>query len=146
MANMEALAFFLFVYYIAGAGGLPVSHVVVFGDSYSDNGDGFAAYARYVLRTNSVRSEALFAPRGINSFATVAQADVALEKPQHLAMEPYTVSVCRVVLQTWPEEPYFKGRWSNGPMWIEEAAASLKVNLTDYAAGGATTGSVPGRE
>ena len=31
-------------------------------------------------------------------------------------------------------------------MWIEEAAASLDVSLADYAAGGATTGSVPGRE
>ena len=31
-------------------------------------------------------------------------------------------------------------------MWIEEAATILQVNLVDYAAGGATTGSVPGRE
>ena len=35
-------------------------------------------------------------------------------------------------LQTYPEEPYYKGRWSNGPTWIEIAASMLAVPLTDY--------------
>ena len=35
-------------------------------------------------------------------------------------------------LQTYPEEPYYRGRWSNGPTWIEIAASMLGVSLTDY--------------
>ena len=49
-------------------------------------------------------------------------------------------------MQTYPEEPYYKGRWSNGLTWIEVAATRLGVKLEDYGAGGATTGSVPARE
>ena len=60
LAIMEILALTLFTCYIAVVGGLLTSHVVVFGDSYSDNGDGFAKYARFVLRTTSVRPETLF--------------------------------------------------------------------------------------
>ncbi|PHH71814.1 hypothetical protein CDD83_5099 [Cordyceps sp. RAO-2017] len=63
------------------------SSVVVFGDSYSDNGNGFAM-------TN----------------------------------------------QTWPADPaYYKGRFSNGPVWPEYLAASLGIPLHDHAHGGATT-------
>ena len=65
---MKILAITLFASYIVAVGGLLTSHVVVFGDSYSDNGDGFAKYAQFVLRTNSVRPEALFALQGILSF------------------------------------------------------------------------------
>ena len=36
-------------------------------------------------------------------------------------------------------------RWSNGKTWIEVAAAMLGQNLTNYGAGGATTGLVPAR-
>ena len=79
MANMKTLALTLFTCYIAGVGGLLTSHVVMFGDSYSDNGDGFAKYAQYVLRTNSVRSEALFAPPSRHLFLAVAQANLAVE-------------------------------------------------------------------
>ena len=60
LAIMKILALTLFTCYIAAVGGLLTSHVVVFGDSYSDNGDGFAKYARFVLRTNSVSTETLF--------------------------------------------------------------------------------------
>ena len=50
------------------------------------------------------------------------------------------------VHQTFPEAPYYNGRWSNGPTWIEVASAKMGVSLTDYGAGGATTGSAPARE
>ena len=74
LAIMKILALNLFTCYIAGVGGLLTSHVVMFGDSLSDNGDGFAEYAQFVLRTNSVRPEALFAPESVFSFLPVAQA------------------------------------------------------------------------
>ena len=62
---MKTLALTLFTCYIAGVGGLLTNHVVMFGDSYSDSGDGFAKYAQYVLRTNAVRPEALFPSPGV---------------------------------------------------------------------------------
>lgn len=49
-------------------------------------------------------------------------------------------------MQTYPQAPYYEGRWSNGPTWIEIAARQLGVNLTDYGAAGATTGIVPARK
>ena len=42
----------------------------------------------------------------------------------------------------FPPAPYFNGRFSNGPVWVETLAGSLGVGLTDYAVGGATTGTV----
>ena len=46
-------------------------------------------------------------------------------------------------LQTYPEPPgYYLGRFSNGETWIEVAAKQLGVKLSNYAAGGATTGIV----
>jgi len=39
-----------------------------------------------------------------------------------------------------PVPPYWNGRFSNGPVWVEGLAASLGVTLDDYARGGATTG------
>lgn len=41
----------------------------------------------------------------------------------------------------FPPSPYFEGRFSNGPVWVEQLASLLGVTLTDYAFGGATTGS-----
>lgn len=42
--------------------------------------------------------------------------------------------------QTWPADPaYFDGRFSNGPTWIEDVAATLSIPLLDHAFGGATT-------
>ena len=57
MAVMEIfiLTLILFTAHIATAGGSLTDHVVMFGDSYSDNGLGFAEYARFVLRTDAVR-------------------------------------------------------------------------------------------
>ncbi|KAF0703600.1 hypothetical protein As57867_007573, partial [Aphanomyces stellatus] len=37
---------------------------------------------------------------------------------------------------------YYKGRFSNGPTYIEHVAANLNVNLTSYSVGGATTSDV----
>ena len=48
-------------------------------------------------------------------------------------------------VQTYPQAPYYEGRWSNGPVWIEVAAQQLGVRLTDFAAAGATSGVVPAR-
>ncbi|WP_164928642.1 SGNH/GDSL hydrolase family protein [Gloeobacter violaceus] len=49
-----------------------------------------------------------------------------------------------------PSPPYFEGRLSNGPLWIEDLAARLNLPLqpsleggTGYAFGGATTGFKP---
>src|SRR5579864_4818065 len=39
-----------------------------------------------------------------------------------------------------PSPPYYAGRFSNGPMAVEDLAAQLGVPLIDYAIGGATTG------
>lgn len=39
-----------------------------------------------------------------------------------------------------PSPPYFNGRFSNGPVWVELLAAELGVPLQDYAFGGALTG------
>jgi outer membrane lipase/esterase len=38
-----------------------------------------------------------------------------------------------------PSPPYFKGRFSNGPVWAEYVAAELGVPLVDFAFGGALT-------
>ncbi|ACB52892.1 probable lipolytic enzyme, G-D-S-L [Crocosphaera subtropica ATCC 51142] len=39
-----------------------------------------------------------------------------------------------------PSPPYFMGRFSNGPVWIELLAQKLDVPLVNFAFGGATTG------
>ncbi len=41
-----------------------------------------------------------------------------------------------------PSPPYFQGRYSNGPVWVEHLASKLSLTLdrtTNFAAGGATT-------
>lgn len=43
--------------------------------------------------------------------------------------------------QELPGSLYWKGRWSNGPTAVEDLAHALKVPLTDYAIGGAKSGS-----
>jgi cholinesterase len=40
----------------------------------------------------------------------------------------------------YPPPPYWNGRFSNGPVAVEQLAQKLGVPLTDYAWGGATTG------
>ncbi|HXC94851.1 MAG TPA: SGNH/GDSL hydrolase family protein [Edaphobacter sp.] len=40
----------------------------------------------------------------------------------------------------YPPAPYFDGRFSNGPVAVEQVAAALGVPLIDFAVGGATTG------
>jgi phospholipase/lecithinase/hemolysin len=41
---------------------------------------------------------------------------------------------------SWPADPaYYSGRFSNGPVWVENVAANLSIPLYDYAYGGATT-------
>lgn len=42
-----------------------------------------------------------------------------------------------------PSPPFYEGRWTNGKVWIENLADSLKINLkpeNNFAMGGATTG------
>ncbi|TPX65377.1 hypothetical protein SpCBS45565_g05184 [Spizellomyces sp. 'palustris'] len=41
--------------------------------------------------------------------------------------------------KTWPTAAYYQGRFSNGPLWLEYLTESRKVDLQDYAFGGATT-------
>ncbi len=40
----------------------------------------------------------------------------------------------------FPSPPYYQGHFSNGPIWLETAAASLSDVLHSYAAGAAVTG------
>jgi phospholipase/lecithinase/hemolysin len=41
---------------------------------------------------------------------------------------------------TWPpKEVYYKGRFSNGPTWVEHVAKKFQLPLVDYAVGGATS-------
>jgi phospholipase/lecithinase/hemolysin len=40
----------------------------------------------------------------------------------------------------YPPPPYWNGRFSNGPVAVEQLASTLGVGLTDWAWGGATTG------
>ncbi|BAZ29096.1 GDSL family lipase [Cylindrospermum sp. NIES-4074] len=40
-----------------------------------------------------------------------------------------------------PPAPYFEGRFSNGPVWVQYLAEALGVAETNYAVGGANTGS-----
>ena len=41
---------------------------------------------------------------------------------------------------TFPPSPYFEGRFSNGPVWVEVLAENLGVEVESSAFGGATTG------
>ena len=45
-------------------------------------------------------------------------------------------------MQTYPEAPYYEGKFTNGPVWIEVVAKQFGVALANYAAGGATSGIV----
>ncbi|KAF2235232.1 carbohydrate esterase family 16 protein [Viridothelium virens] len=46
----------------------------------------------------------------------------------------------RITNGTWPADPaYYQGRFSNGPVWVEDVATNLSIPLYDYAVGGATT-------
>ncbi len=38
-----------------------------------------------------------------------------------------------------PSPPYYQGRFSNGPVWVEDVAKYLGIPLADYALGGANT-------
>ncbi len=40
----------------------------------------------------------------------------------------------------YPPAPYYQGRFSNGPVAVEQVAAALGIPLFDFAVGGATTG------
>lgn len=49
----------------------------------------------------------------------------------------------------YPPAPYFNGRFSNGPLWIERLAETLRVEVQpgdNYAVGGATTGRENGND
>ena len=48
-----------------------------------------------------------------------------------------------LILQVYPQRPYYEGRWQDGPAWIEHAAKRLDSRLFDYGSGGSTTGTIP---
>lgn len=41
-----------------------------------------------------------------------------------------------------PKEPYYQGRFTNGPVWVENLAQTLNVPLVDYAYGGSWAESI----
>lgn len=41
-----------------------------------------------------------------------------------------------------PKEPYYQGRFTNGPVWVEDLAQTLNVPLVDYAYGGSWAESI----
>lgn len=43
----------------------------------------------------------------------------------------------------FPAPPYFEGRFSNGPTYIERLASILNMPLVDYSAAGSTSGFTP---
>jgi len=43
---------------------------------------------------------------------------------------------------TTPPPPYFNGRFSNGPVWVETLAGNLGLSLEDHAIGGSTTADI----
>ena len=98
--------------------------IVLFGDSLSDNGNGYAGNAKFVLRTNQASSH---------------RPIWKIVKPPLLAWGAHLLlrfpDLYQLSLQTYPESPYYSGRWSNGPTWIEVAASLLGASLTDYGAG-----------
>jgi phospholipase/lecithinase/hemolysin len=42
----------------------------------------------------------------------------------------------------FPPPPYFQGRFSNGPIWVEDLATKLGIKVESLAFGGATTGNL----
>ena len=48
-----------------------------------------------------------------------------------------TGNVFKLTNGAWPADPaYFKGRYSNGPVWVEVMAKKLGLKLNDFAFGG----------
>ncbi|KAJ3041901.1 hypothetical protein HDV00_008410 [Rhizophlyctis rosea] len=50
-------------------------------------------------------------------------------------------NVYKLTKGQWPTSAYYKGHFSDGPIWCEYVAQDLGVNLVDHAYGGATTDS-----
>jgi hypothetical protein len=45
--------------------------------------------------------------------------------------------VYRFTNESWPADPaYYKGRFSNGPVWVENLANTLGLELHDFSIGG----------
>jgi outer membrane lipase/esterase len=53
-------------------------------------------------------------------------------------------NVFKLTDQRWPPQPYWAGRFSNGPVWNEVFAADANSQLRNYAYGSATSGCVAG--
>ncbi|KZP12347.1 carbohydrate esterase family 16 protein [Athelia psychrophila] len=46
----------------------------------------------------------------------------------------------RITNGTWPvDPPYYDGRFSNGPVWVEDVASELNAELYDFAIGGSSS-------
>ena len=44
-------------------------------------------------------------------------------------------------MQVYPQPPYFNGKYSNGPVWVDYAAQLLgNISYVNWAAGGSTSG------
>ena len=98
-----------------------VASFVAFGDSYSDDGHGANVAVHSALGTTQVIQQRV-ARRGDDCSLQVI-ADNVQEASGY-----------------FPREPYQQGRFSNGPIYLETAAASVGNNLDSFAAGGAVTG------
>ena len=106
--------------------------LIAFGDSYSDAGQGANEAVQAALGTTQV---------GYSKYRVACR-----NRLQH----EVTSAVCetRDDLQEnsgyYPRPPYYQGRFSNGPIYLETAAATVSNTLDSYAAGGAVTGAPGG--
>ena len=72
---------------------------------------------------------------------SISDNGVCLEcQPQYLdgSLFPKNIgNAFKLTNGTWPADPaYFKGHFSNGPVWVEDLAETLGVKLNDFAIGG----------
>ena len=94
--------------------------LIAFGDSYSDAGQGANSVVQAALETTQVCSLSLIDLSGrCCMIMTLTRCDP---------------------LQQFPVSPYFEGRFSDGPIYVEVAAAALGDVLDSFAAGAAVTG------
>ena len=98
-----------------------LASLVAFGNSFSDDGNGANVAVHEALGTTQVIQHRV-AKRATTAVFNVNEDDV------------------QEASGYFPREPYQQGRFSNGPIYLETAAASVGTNLESFATGAAVTG------